>query len=72
MTTCHADTAVALRGNVLALVRGLRLWTAGQLGALAVRPSFLPDRGYDARSIGLHRPAVRAPLAGWITGGSDS
>jgi MFS family permease len=49
----HDDTAVALTRNVLALVSGLLLWTAGHFGVLAVLPLFLHDQGYDARSIGF-------------------
>lgn len=61
-----------LRRDVLVLMGGLLLWTAGHFGVLAVLPLFLHDQGYDARSIGftlgatgLAQLCVR-PFAGWI------
>ena len=66
------DTAVALKRNVLALMSGLLLWTAGHFGALAVLPLFLHDQGYDARSIGFMLGATGVaqlcvrPFGGWI------
>lgn len=68
----HDDTAVALKRNVLALMSGLLLWTAGHFGVIAVLPLFLHDQGYDARSIGfmlgvtgVAQLCVR-PFSGWI------
>lgn len=66
------DTAVTLKRNVLALMSGLLLWTAGHFGALAVLPLFLHDQGYDARSIGFMLGAAGVaqlcvrPFGGWI------
>ena len=64
--------AVALRRNVLALMSGLLLWTAGHFGVIAVLPLFLNDQGYDARSIGFMLGATGVaqlcvrPFGGWI------
>jgi MFS family permease len=64
--------ATTLRRNVLALMSGLLLWTAGHFGALAVLPLFLHDQGYDARSIGFMLGATGVaqlcvrPFGGWI------
>jgi MFS family permease len=67
-----ADPTAALKRNLLALISGLLLWTAGHFGVLAVLPLFLHDQGYDARSIGFFlgvtgvaQLGVR-PFAGWI------
>jgi MFS family permease len=67
-----ADPTAALKRNLLALIGGLLLWTAGHFGVLAVLPLFLHDQGYDARSIGFFlgvtgvaQLGVR-PFAGWI------
>lgn len=63
---------VALRRNVLALMSGLLLWTAGHFGVIAVLPLFLHDHGYDARSIGFMLGATGVaqlcvrPFGGWI------
>ena len=68
----HADPAVTLRRNVLALMSGLLLWTAGHFGVLAVLPLFLHDQGYDARSIGFMLGATGVaqlcvrPFGGWL------
>ena len=48
-----ADPVAALRRNVLALISGLLLWTAGHFGVLAMLPLFLHDQGYDTRGIGF-------------------
>ena len=67
-----AGAAVALRRNVLALMSGLLLWTAGHFGVIAVLPLFLHDQGYDARSIGFMLGATGVaqlcvrPFGGWI------
>jgi DHA1 family multidrug resistance protein-like MFS transporter len=64
--------AVTLRRNVLALMSGLLLWTAGHFGVIAVLPLFLHDQGYDARSIGFMLGATGVaqlcvrPFGGWI------
>ncbi|MEZ0335472.1 MAG: MFS transporter [Gemmatimonadales bacterium] len=64
--------AVTLRRNVLALMSGLLLWTAGHFGVIAVLPLFLHDQGYDARSIGFILGATGVaqlcvrPFGGWI------
>jgi MFS family permease len=61
-----------LTRNVLALVSGLLLWTAGHFGVLAVLPLFLHDQGYDARAIGFVLGAAGVaqlcvrPFAGWL------
>ena len=66
------DPAAALTRNVLALISGLLLWTAGHFGILAVLPLFLHDQGYDARSIGFMLGATGVaqlcvrPFCGWI------
>lgn len=67
-----ADPTAALKRNLLALISGLLLWTAGHFGVLTVLPLFLHDQGYDARSIGFFlgvtgvaQLGVR-PFAGWI------
>jgi MFS family permease len=72
MTMRRDDTAPPLRRNVLALMSGLLLWTAGHFGVLAVLPLFLHDRGYDARGIGFMLGATGVaqlcvrPFGGWI------
>jgi MFS family permease len=72
MTMPRDDTAPPLRRNVLALMSGLLLWTAGHFGVLAVLPLFLHDRGYDARGIGFMLGATGIaqlcvrPFGGWI------
>ncbi len=64
--------AVTLKRNVLALMSGLLLWTAGHFGVIAVLPLFLHDHGYDARSIGFMLGATGVaqlcvrPFGGWI------
>ena len=64
--------AAALKRNVLALMSGLLLWTAGHFGVIAVLPLFLNDQGYDARSIGFMLGATGVaqlcvrPFGGWI------
>ena len=61
-----------LQRNILVLMGGLLLWTAGHFGVLAVLPLFLHDQGYDARSIGFTLGATGVaqlcvrPFAGWI------
>lgn len=71
-TMRHDDMTVVLKRNVLALMSGLLLWTAGHFGVLAVLPLFLHDQGYDARSIGLTLGATGVaqlcvrPFGGWI------
>lgn len=68
----RGGTAVTLRRNVLALMSGLLLWTAGHFGVLAVLPLFLHDQGYDARAIGFMLGATGVaqlcvrPFGGWI------
>jgi MFS family permease len=68
----RGGTAVTLRRNVLALMSGLLLWTAGHFGVLAVLPLFLHDHGYDARAIGFMLGATGVaqlcmrPFGGWI------
>ena len=63
---------MALKRNVLALMSGLLLWTAGHFGVIAVLPLFLNDQGYDARSIGFMLGATGVaqlcvrPFGGWI------
>ena len=63
---------MALKRNVLALMSGLLLWTAGHFGVIAVLPLFLHDQGYDARSIGFMLGATGVaqlcvrPFGGWI------
>jgi MFS family permease len=72
MTMRPDDTTVALKRNVLALMSGLLLWTAGHFGVLAMLPLFLHDQGYDARSIGFMLGATGVaqlcvrPFGGWI------
>ena len=67
-----ADPARALKRNVLALISGLLLWTAGHFGVLAVLPLFLHDQGNDARRIGFMLGATGVaqlcvrPFCGWI------
>ena len=66
------NSTLTLRRNVLALMSGLLLWTAGHFGALAVLPLFLHDQGYDAGSIGFMLGATGVaqlcvrPFGGWI------
>lgn len=68
----RGGAAVTLRRNVLALMSGLLLWTAGHFGVLAVLPLFLHDQGYDARGIGFMLGATGVaqlcvrPFGGWI------
>lgn len=72
MTGGRDDSAVNLRRNVLALMSGLLLWTAGHFGIIAVLPLFLHDQGYDARGIGFMLGATGVaqlcvrPFGGWI------
>jgi MFS family permease len=70
--TDAADPAGALTRNLVALISGLLLWTAGHFGVLAVLPLFLHDQGYDAPSIGFALGATGVaqlcvrPFAGWM------
>jgi MFS family permease len=72
MTASHDETAAPLTRNVLALMSGLLLWTAGHFGVLAVLPLFLHDQGYDARGIGFMLGATGVaqlcmrPFGGWL------